>query len=271
MPSGKKARQQRYDAAQSGKTPPPVRSKGGGGGAGSRSSRRTWIIVGVVILVLIGLGVGLPLALSSSGDSGGTQSTSTSANVAPLSTLGHLEPAPPLGPAGPEGPPLETGGNLAPAGSPKPGQTVDGITCQSNEQVAFHIHSRLTVIVDGKEKAIPYGVGISDPQLQPGLGTPFVASGSCFSWLHTHAADGVIHIESPVQRTYTLGNFFDIWGQPLTSTQVGPEKGKVTALYNGKVWTGNPRDIPLGSHTQIQLEVGDPLVEPINITNWGQL
>jgi hypothetical protein len=272
MPSGKKARQQRHEAAQSGKAPPPVRSKGGGGGSGSRFSRQTWIIAGVVLLVLIGLGVGLPLALSSTGSgSTGTQTTSTSAHVAPLSTLGKLQPAPPLGPAGPEGPPLETGPNLAPAGSPKPGQSVDGIQCQSGEQVAFHIHSRLTVFVDGKQRTVPYGIGISDPQLQPGVGTPFVAAGSCFSWLHTHAADGVIHIESPVKRTYTLGNFFDIWGQPLSATQVGPEKGKVTALYNGNVWTGNPRDIPLGSHTQIQLEVGDPLVDPILITNWGQL
>ena len=141
------------------------------------------------------------------------------------------------------------------------------------EQVAFHIHSRLTIFVDGKRGRVPYGIGISDPQLQPGLGTPFVAAGSCFSWLHTHAADGIIHVESPVKRTYTLGNFFDIWGQPLSATQVGPEKGKVTALYNGKVWTGNPRDIPLGSHTQIQLEVGKPLVDPILIpdSSWGQL
>ncbi len=271
MPSGKKARQQRHEAAQSGKTPPPVRSKGAGGGAGSRFSRRTWIIVGVVLLVLIALGVGLPLALSSSGSSSGTQTTSVSAHVAPLSTLGKLEPAPPLGPAGPEGPPLETGANLAPAGSPSPGQSVDGISCQSSEQLLFHIHTRLTVFVDGKQKTVPYGVGIADPQLEPGLGTPFVARGSCFSWLHTHAADGIIHIESPVKRTFTLGNFFDIWGQPLSATQVGPEKGKVTAMYNGQAWTGNPRDIPLGSHTQIQLEVGDPLVAPILITNWGQL
>ena len=29
-------------------------------------------------------------------------------------------------------------------------------------------------------------------------------------WLHTHAADGIVHIESPVDRTYTLGNFFDV-------------------------------------------------------------
>jgi hypothetical protein len=260
MPSGKVSKQQRRAA------PPAVRSQGGGRGPGI--SRRALLIGGVILVVLIGLGVGLPLALSSSGRGGGNGSTN---QLAPLSTLGKLESPGPLGPPGPEVPPIESGPNLAPAGSPSPGQAVDGIKCQSGEQVAFHIHSRLTVFVDGQPNRIPYGVGIADPQLQPGLGIPFVAGGACFSWLHTHAADGIIHIESPVQRIYTLGNFFDIWGQPLSRTQVGPAKGNVTALYNGQVWTGDPRDIPLNAHSQIQLEVGKPLVGPVHITSWGDL
>jgi hypothetical protein len=263
MPSGKKSRQQRRA------TPPPVRSQSGGRQPFG-VSRRTLVIAGVILVVLIGLGVGLPLALSSSGGGGGT-SSSTSGQLAPLSTLGTLVSPGPLGPRGPEVPPIEKGPNLAPAASPSPGQSVDGIQCQAGEQVAFHIHSRLTIFVDGHPRTVPYGIGIADPQLEPGLGTPFVGGGACFSWLHTHAADGIIHIESPVQRIYTLGNFFDIWNQPLSRTQVGPAKGNVTALYNGEVWTGNPRDIPLNAHSQIQLEVGRPLVGPVQITNWGGL
>ena len=214
---------------------------------------------------MIGLGVGIPLATSSSG------SHSSSNQLAPISTLGHLEPAPALGPPGPEGPPLETGPNLAPAGSPSPGQSVDGIQCQAGEQVAEHTHARLTLFVNGHSEKVPYGVGISDPQLEPGIGLPFVGGGSCFSWLHTHTTDGIIHTEAPIRKTFMLGNFFDVWGQPLSSTQVGPANGKVTALYNGKVWLGNPRDIPLKEHTQVQLEVGGPLVAPVHITSWGQL
>jgi hypothetical protein len=84
-------------------------------------------------------------------------------------------------------------------------------------------------------------------------------------WLHTHAGDGIIHIESPVQRTYTLGEFFDIWGQPLTRRRVGPARGAVTALFDGHVFTGNPRAVPLLSHSQIELEVGRPLVAPDEI------
>ncbi len=38
-------------------------------------------------------------------------------------------------------------------------------------------------------------------------------AGGCFYWLHTHTEDGIIHIESPVQRTFTLGHFFAIWGR----------------------------------------------------------
>ncbi len=94
----------------------------------------------------------------------------------------------------------------------------------------------------------------------------FIASGTCFYWLHTHAADGIIHIESPVHRTYTLGDFFNIWGQPLTASQVGPAHGKVTALYNSQVYQGNPADIPLTRHAQIQLMVGTPLIAPVTIT-----
>ena len=263
MPSGKKSKQQRR-AASGGRTPPPVRSQGGG--SGLRFSQRTVVIAGVVVLVVVGLAVGIPLATSSNGGK-----KSSGLQTAPLSTLGQLVPPPPLGPSGPEVPPLETGSNLAPAGSPSPGQSVDGIHCQAGEQFLFHIHARLTIFVNGHETSVPYGVGIADPQIQSGIGVPFVVAGRCFSWLHTHAADGIIHIESPVQRTYTLRNFFDVWGQPLSRTQVGPAEGQVTALYNGRVWTGNPRDIPLHPHSQVQLEVGKPLVAPVHITNWGQL
>jgi hypothetical protein len=129
----------------------------------------------------------------------------------------------------------------------------------------FHIHAHLTVFVNGASRGIPYGVGIPGAQLTATPAGPYVAAGSCFYWLHTHAADGIIHIESPVQRTYTLGNFFDVWGQKLTRTQVGPVSGAVTALYNGQVFQGNPREIPLTKHAQIQLEVGRPLVAPVAI------
>jgi hypothetical protein len=170
---------------------------------------------------------------------------------------------------GPEGPPIENGTELAPAGAPAPGSSVDGIHCQGSEQVLFHIHARLTIFVDGRSRRVPYGIGIAPPRRV--AGTPrgaFVVGGTCFAWLHTHAADGIVHIESPVQRTFTLGNFFDVWKQPLNATRVGPANGTVTALVDGKVWHGNPRSIPMHAHAQIQLDVGRPFVGPVHISNW---
>jgi hypothetical protein len=268
MPSGKRARQQRQSAA-GGKTPPAVRSKGSGGGGGPSFSlsKRTLAILGVVLLVAIGLG----LFFAFSGNGSSSNNSSTGGNLAPLSTLGTLQSPPQLGAQGPEGIPAEAGPTIAPPASPLPNTSVDGITCDTGEQLAFHIHARLTLFVDGKQEKVPGGIGISSPQPEQTQRGPFVASGACFSWLHTHASDGIIHIESPVQRTFTLGNFFDVWAQPLTKTQVGPVKGPVTALVNGQVWTGNPRDIPLDAHNQIQLEVGKPLVGPEKISNWEGL
>ena len=73
-----------------------------------------------------------------------------------------------------------------------------------------------------------------------------------------HTSDGVIHIESPTQRIYTLGHFFDEWHQPLTANQVGDLHGKVTAFFNGKPWTKNVRAIPLLPHAVIQFDIGEP-------------
>ena len=153
------------------------------------------------------------------------------------------------------------------------GQTVDGISSNDMEQLVFHIHAHLAIYVNGEQKLIPYGVGIVPPyQLQtipagnPSAGSSFVGGGSKFYWLHTHDETGVIHIESPKQETFTLGQFFDEWGQQLGPDVVGPAHGHVTVLVNGKVFTGNPRDVPLTKHAEIQLEVGTPLVAPESIS-----
>src|SRR5579864_802366 len=175
------------------------------------------------------------------------------------------------GAPGPEGPPIERGPNLAPAGAPAPGTSVDGIQCGPTEQLVFHIHARLTIFVGGRSVRVPAGVGIANPQAQGSPRGAFVVSGACFAWLHTHAADGIIHMESPLQRTFTVGNFFDVWKQPLGPTRVGPAHGRVVAFVNGKLWHGDPRSIPLHAHTQVQLDVGRPLVGPVHISSWSGL
>jgi hypothetical protein len=191
-----------------------------------------------------------------------------SASYAPLSSLGPLRPAPFPGNPGPELVPIPAAPRLAsPVSKARPGKTIDGIKCQFNPRLIFHVHVHLTVFVQGKQRAIPAGIGFWPP-IGPANyrhGQFGVSSGTCWAWLSTRYADGLVHVESPVPRSFRLGELFDIWGQPLGRGRVGPARGKVTAIVNRRVWTDDPRRIPLKAHAQIQLEVGTPLVAPQTI------
>lgn len=139
------------------------------------------------------------------------------------------------------------------------GQPVDGIEGSSNEMLKTHFHAHLSLFYNGEQIAIPYGIGIVKPhQVKNG----FVGAGQGFYWLHTHDASGIIHIESPDNRPYTLGNFFNLWGQPLNGRNVAGLQGPVRAYVDGKPYKGNVRDIRLRSHTQITLVAGAPDVIP---------
>jgi hypothetical protein len=234
-----------------------------------RRRLRLWLMGAAAAVIIAAAAIGGTL-----GFGGGGAKDSSSApqlTLAPLSTLGTLQSAPSSGPNGSEGVPVPGAAPLAATAAGTAGQNIDGISCQTSEQTLFHIHAHLTIFVNGSPRQIPAAVGIPGAVAQNTPQGPFIGSGNCFYWLHTHAADGIIHIESPVQRTYTLGEFFDEWGQPLGPGQAGPAKGHVTAIYNGQVYRGNPRGIPLTAHAQIQLEVGGPLVAPVSITWPGGL
>jgi hypothetical protein len=237
-----------------------------------RRRRRHWMAgVGAVTVVIIAA-VGITLAVTRSG--GGSRAAgggTPQLKLASLASLGTFRPAGTPRPAGPEGVPIPDAPPLAGITTTTSGQAIDGTQCQSNEQTLFHIHAHLAIFVNGSPRQVPAGIGIPGAQAQNSAQGPFVSSGTCFYWLHTHAADGIIHIESPVQRTYTLGDFFDEWGQRLGPHQVGPATGRIAAIYNGQRYEGNPRDIPLNAHAQIQLEVGTPLIAPEPVTFPGNL
>jgi hypothetical protein len=241
--------------------------------AEARRKRRLRLAAwGGAIVVVAGAGIGIGLGVWGGNGGGSPASTggtaSSAADYLPLSTLGALTAAPSPGPLGPESVPIPSVPALAGTSAAATGQAVDGISCETSEQTVFHIHTHLTIFVNGQQRAVPAAIGIPGAVAQQTNTGPFIDSGTCFYFLHTHAADGIIHIESPVQRTYTLGEFFDEWGQTLGPDQAGPAKGKVTVLINGKVFKGNPRSAPLGSHENLQLEVGTPLIAPETI-NWS--
>jgi hypothetical protein len=134
------------------------------------------------------------------------------------------------------------------------GQPVDGITCESGEQLAFHVHAHLFILRDGLSQPVAANVGIPGGALLP----------KCIYWLHTHDRTGVIHMEAPSPQSFTLGQFFDIWGQPLTSSQVAlnPVAGQLQVFVDGHAFSGDPRSIVLQAHTQVVIEIGKKVKLP---------
>src|SRR3989442_8203223 len=121
------------------------------------------------------------------------------------------------------------------------------IPCSGQEMSAEHIHAHLQVYVRGQQRVVPANIG-----LRP----------TCLFWLHTHDATGLIHVEAGAGGTYTLGQFFGVWGQPLSGTELLGERARageeVRVLLNGQPNAGDPRSVPLRSHEEIVLELGPP-------------
>lgn len=171
----------------------------------------------------------------------------------------------PVSTIGPEGVAMTNAPLLTSASSSATGAPVDGVTCRTekNEVVKYHVHVHLAIFVNGAQKSVPGGVGITKPYLTEHLSSgTFIDVGiyDCLYWLHTHVADGIIHVESPTKQSFTLGQFFDVWRQPLSSNQVGPAHGKVVVYSNGRLMTGNPRNVLLPPGGDLQIDVGSPIV-----------
>jgi hypothetical protein len=117
------------------------------------------------------------------------------------------------------------------------------------EGQVVHIHQHLDLWVNGKKVKVPAGVGI-----QPG---------SYLTTLHTHDDTGIIHVESPVNRRFSLGEFFGVWGVRLDKSCISDLCDNTTGngvkmWVNGKRYVGNPANLELKSHQEIALVFGKP-------------
>jgi hypothetical protein len=126
---------------------------------------------------------------------------------------------------------------------------IDGIQCNNVEQLVSHIHAHLDIFINGQPYTIPSQIGITD---------------KCFYWLHTHDESGVIHIESPVAKDYTIGQFFNIWNKKFSNTQILDNivngKNTLNVYVNGNKVNAavNYRDIKLKAHDEIAIVYGKP-------------
>lgn len=104
-----------------------------------------------------------------------------------------------------------------------------------HQQLALHIHPKLSITIDGVPEVIPANIGVS---------------ATCMAELHTHDATGVIHVETATRdRFYELSfaDFFDVWGVPLE------REGYALAITVDGVSVENPDEVPLEDGSSIVL------------------
>ncbi len=130
---------------------------------------------------------------------------------------------------------------------PPTAMAISGIECNRSEQLDYHIHSGLDIFVNGAQQQVPSNIGI-------------LSSPSCLYWLHTHSGDGIIHVEAPEAREFTVGQFLDIWQQTHNSTAFFDSVSDmpVTAYVDGQRFEGDYRTIPLESLRETVLAYGTP-------------
>jgi len=147
------------------------------------------------------------------------------------------------------------------------------IPCDRLERTQVHYHAALQILDNGTLHPIPGGIGIQGGETAP----------TCFYWLHVHSANqDVIHIETPAQYTFTLGDFFKVWDtystynggphEPLDSAHVstlpvttGQQVFVYVDLQDGKgpkLFGGDPNTIELKSHEVITIEIAGTATPP---------
>ena len=154
-----------------------------------------------------------------------------------------------------------------------------GVPCDRLEQTQVHYHAALQIVYKAALTNLPDNLGI----VTDSTGNP-----TCYYWLHVHTANkNVIHIESPANDTFNLGQFFAVWGawsgktQPLDPTHVSAAftlaAGEKLYVYvdasDGKgpqLFTGDPKTIVLAKHEVISLVISSDATPPTPPTfNWS--
>lgn len=89
----------------------------------------------------------------------------------------------------------------------RPRTPIDDVltACVQHTGLGMHIHPHLRMVIDGAERPIPANIGITAACMRP---------------IHTHDETGTLHLEFPVEQDVRLSEFFRVWEQPFSRTQV---------------------------------------------------
>lgn len=120
-----------------------------------------------------------------------------------------------------------------------------GLAMLTSEGTVEHLHAHLDVRVNGQSVQVPAMIGIDNRGISP---------------MHTHDSTGIIHVESPIKRTFTLGEFFTEWDVSLSADSIGGLRGgdgkTLRAFVNGNPVTGDPAALPINAHDEIVVIYG---------------
>lgn len=116
----------------------------------------------------------------------------------------------------------------------------------------LHHHIHLDLYVNGRKVIVPAQIGLSSQVEVP---------------VHTHDPSGIIHIETvDINFKPTLGLFFDVWGVTFTTNSIGgytsDANNQLSVYVNGKLYQGDPREIPLNQHDEIVIAYGTESQRP---------
>lgn len=141
------------------------------------------------------------------------------------------------------------------------GMPIGTFNCVVNPPQNYHVHAHLSIIQNNEALAVPQYVGAA-----PSGNT------HCFYPIHTHDQSGKIHVEWTAPSTFTLGNLFEIWKQPLTNTNIAGITGLPIEIFvteGGvvtKVEEADWANIELKDHREVTIALGTTLTEIPNIT-----
>lgn len=194
-----------------------------------------------------------------------------SANSSAVATLpqssGHVPASQPMDVSDPSPTPIQlvTGGIVGTPTWPEgdtatggQGQYIAGFNCLKQLGEPYHHHVHLSIFVNGAQLAVPLGIGMENPGHAP---QGFVYHQTCLYWLHTHDQTGILHMESPQPPSptlFNLGNFFRLWGEPFSNTQLAQFTGTVAVYDNGMLLTqyADVRQVPLNPGDDLTIVIG---------------
>jgi hypothetical protein len=114
------------------------------------------------------------------------------------------------------------------------------LACTTDMATTFHIHPSLEINISGENMTIPANIGVSP---------------TCMNSLHTHDDTGLIHVEAPEKRDFTLADFFAVWNKEFSRNQILDAKvdanTEIVMTVNGT---------PSNEYENLVLKDGDKIV-----------